>query len=147
MDDDHEQLYDAVASRDVPGASAINNGGEVAYEGVFPYGREGNGRSYSHDERAERLGPYCRHVVDRLIAHFDPEDRGHSVGRKAMRKYAYNLMNEHGVRAYDIATHVDRIVVAAVARVDARRQAWEHNIVLELGGPDRMRRAFERSSF
>lgn len=141
---------------DVPGADAVNANGKLGYETLYPYGRgeesevrRGSGdnaqvvvvdtvdqcnKSAQNHVRRRVLGPYMRYVVDRLISHFDPEDRGSPVGRKAMRKYAYNIMVSHGVRAYDIATHLDNVVAAAVLKVDASRQLAVHNVILELGG-------------
>jgi len=83
--------------------------------------------------RVDALGRYMRHVVNELIGHFDPEDRASSVGRIAMRKYAYKLMLAHGVRKHDIAKHIDRVVAAAVAKVNAAEQIEQHNVFLGAG--------------
>lgn len=146
VESDHDNLFRYCDGKDVPGAIAICEDGERVYEVVLPYGddtRSGEvARHLPHFKRQKALGPYMRYVVDRLVAHFDPEDRGSCVGRKAMRKYAYNLMNEHGVRAYDIALNLDNIVLAAVVRVDANWQARAHQVVLELSSE----RSFHSSS-
>lgn len=134
-DVDQARLFGAV-EKDTPGAEPVNVDGKLVYEAVFPYGKGPDGvvaRSGCNHLRKNALGPYGRYVVDRLVAHFDPEDRGCAAGRKAMRKYAHNVMIGHGVRAFDIASTIDKIVLAAVAKVDASYQIRAHNLLLEAG--------------
>jgi hypothetical protein len=55
-----------------------------------------------------------------------------------MRKYAYKLMLDHGVRKHDIAKHLDRVVAAAVAKVDAAEQIRQHDVFLHGNGVRRV---------
>lgn len=118
--------------------------GVLVEEFINPYatsagpGPPGNWRDSSNKIRAKVLGPYMRYVVNELIAHFDPLDRATSVGRAAMRKYAYKLMLDHGVRKHDIAKHLDRVVAAAVAKVDAAEQIRQHDVFLHGNGVRRV---------
>jgi hypothetical protein len=99
------------------------------YEVVDPYGVTGCRKP---GRRREKLGAYYRYVVNALVAEFDPEDRGSAVGRLAMRRWAVKKMVAHGVRYFDIASHIDDVVLAAVAQVDSVAQLKRHAALLEL---------------